>query len=118
MAFVKNNVLDPYGQIGQYPLIEKRGPTMYTCEEILGTHSAVVAFTGKAKKFLEAQKRLEEDQFERDLNDITISLKRIALECTVSEKCALHKELGEIKFWLEQIYKTTKDVESCDENHK
>ena len=91
---------------------------MYTCEEILGTHSAVVAFTGKAKKFLETQKTIQDDQYERDLNDITILLKRIALECTVSEKCALNKELGEIKFWLEQIYKTTKDVESCDENHK
>ena len=76
---------------------------MYTCEEILGTHSAVLDFTGKAKEFLDAQKTLEKDQYERDLHDITVSLERLCRECSVDQIRQLNSEIAEVKKWINEL---------------
>ena len=77
---------------------------MYTCEEILGTHSAVLDFTGKAKKFLETQETIElADRYQRDLNDIIVSLERICRECSVDQIRQLSAEIAEVKKWISEL---------------
>ena len=77
---------------------------MYTCEEILGMHSASVEFTGKAKKFLETQENMElADRYQRDLNDIAVSLERICRECSVDQIRQLNAEIAEVKKWINEL---------------
>jgi len=76
---------------------------MYTCEDILGMHSASVDFIGKAKKFLETQKTLEKDQYERDLHDIAVSLERLCRECSVDQIRQLNAEIAEVKKWISEL---------------
>ena len=61
---------------------------MYTCEEILGTHSAVLDFT---------------DVYQRDLHDITVSLERICRECSVDQIRQLNSEIAEVKKWINEL---------------
>ena len=82
---------------------------MYTCEEILGTQSAVVDLMAKTKEFLKTQNLSPDekvefaDRYQRDLHGIAVSLERLCRECSVDQIRSLSHEIAEVKKWLNAL---------------